>query len=261
MFRIISIVIIFGICCDELNAAVYKWVDEDGQVHFSQEKPKNKNATPIRDKSNSGSGLRVYLFPFGSDAKFRVSKKIYCDEGSAQRSLRKKLSSYYARSTRYGNEFLERHKNVFKSAFDKKAFLYEMSKKCEKLESEKILDQEIYDIGKKGIKRILKFENKKERFYGSVYVNLSRYENGKFAKSACEKNYNSLKNTKYNQKKLKARQHGYNVVIINDGKKDSFACIPLENVLIKIFIRSNKYREMQYLQSISHRYTKWLSKI
>jgi len=48
MFRTVQFLVVFGICTGPSLAGVYKWFDEDGNVHFGDRPPQAENAEQVK---------------------------------------------------------------------------------------------------------------------------------------------------------------------------------------------------------------------
>jgi glutaredoxin len=63
----------FGLCAMSTEAEIYRWVDADGKVHFSDEKPEKTKTEEVEVRVNSFEGLSV------SDSEFldaRVQRQV-----------------------------------------------------------------------------------------------------------------------------------------------------------------------------------------
>lgn len=58
--RIYSLIVFLALFSGSQGAEVYKWVDDDGKVHFSDKKPESSGAEKIIIKTNTYSKVTYY---------------------------------------------------------------------------------------------------------------------------------------------------------------------------------------------------------
>lgn len=272
--------LLLTVFCQHVNAKIYKWIDEDGQAHFSQEKPENLKIEPGNKQSTSTVKLRSFLYPFGSAAILKGSKKAYCHKNAALNLLRTKVVKKKREISRYKLQhaikdsnlprknnsvnmqlqYMEREVWQYESQLNTKAgkeqYFSAMQKKCSDLKKQKLVDKEIYDIGFSGYKRV--FKKKDREYIGYIGIGLSKYS----SRSDAKNKWNSW-NRKSNQKKYthveKENLNGINVLLMNDKADFAVGFILFDDVLIEIQFGSDRFVEFKQLQYFIKRYTRWLA--
>ncbi|WP_020410248.1 DUF4124 domain-containing protein [Hahella ganghwensis] len=54
----ISALVLLGMCLPAYSAGVYKWTDENGVIHYSDQKPGDKSTTQLNVQTGKSSGTR-----------------------------------------------------------------------------------------------------------------------------------------------------------------------------------------------------------
>ncbi|VAW94105.1 hypothetical protein MNBD_GAMMA23-2171 [hydrothermal vent metagenome] len=253
ILKIICITFVLTAAFQQANAKIYKWVDEDGQTHFSHEKPAGVKGQQLAATSKVAKSLKNYLYPFGTHAKLKSTKKRVCDKNRALTSLRKRFLAYSQNSKTKEDVYLRKYKNVFKNTVDKQRYLYDIKKECQQYEAKKITEEEVYVIKSAGIKRL--FGKNKIIPVRHLQIGLSRYASAGLAKIILNQHINK-KFKKYSySKKIKLKTNGFNIVLIKE-RGPSVAKILMKDVLIEIKLSGDdKFKNLEYFV---RRYTKWL---
>ena len=189
----------------QVNAKIYKWIDEDGLTHFSQEKPAHLKTNFVNKKTTSTTKLKSFLYPFGSAAILKGSKKAYCNKAAALNLLRNKVFKKKRDISKYKlqhaikdsnlprkrnsvnvqlqymeHEFLQ-YKYQLEAKASKEQFFSAMQRKCRNLKKQKLVDKEVYDIGFSGYKRV--FKKKDREYIGYIGIGLSKYSSSSDAQN------------------------------------------------------------------------------
>jgi len=103
MFKSSLALLLILLLCNPLQAAVHRWVDEQGNVHFSDSPPKNQNSEKVRIDATPSSS--------GSHYKERLNRqKDYLEERRESREEAKQLKA---------EQKAEKEKNQQRCASDK----------------------------------------------------------------------------------------------------------------------------------------------
>ncbi len=278
--KAICLIIPLMLVFQQVNARIYKWVDEDGVTHFSQEKPAHLKTNFVNKKTPSKAKLKSLLYPFGSAAILKGSKKTYCNKSAALTLLRNKIFKKKREISKYKLQHAIKDSNLPRKnnsvnmqlqSMEREALQYEsqlsfkpskeqffsaMQRKCRNLKKQKLVDKEIYDIGFSGYKRV--FKKKDREYIGYIGIGLSKYSSSADAKNK----WNSW-SRKSNQKKYtrvkKEKWNGIRVLLMDDNADFAVAFILLDDVLIEVQFGSNRFVEFKQLQYFIKRYTRWLS--
>jgi len=262
--------------CINGDAKIYKWVDENGQTHFSQNKPAHLKIESA-NKKKSLNKLKDFLYPFGSSAILKESKKAYCDRSAAISLLRniivmkkRELAKYkkynglqrdeasnriYEERRRLEQE-ISQYRYKLKNKSNKERYLSKMQKKCADLKRNKVIDKQRYDISASGFKRIFKKEDRKYiDFIGiAIYKYISEHDArnrwNRWNRKSSQKKY-----TRVEKKKL----NGMQVLLMDDKADFAVGFILLEDTLIEIQFGSGRFVEFTQFQYFIKRYTRWLA--
>ncbi|VAW94107.1 hypothetical protein MNBD_GAMMA23-2172 [hydrothermal vent metagenome] len=276
----ILVALVFSFLSLAAEAKIYKWVDEDGLAHFSQEKPAHLKENFTNKATANTARLKSFLYPFGSSAILKGSKKVYCNKAAALNLLRSKISRKKRELAQYENLYATKALNrkpvggvysqklrVEQEIYEEKLkltnkssrqrFLSNMQKKCIALKKNKIVDKEVYNIGSSGYKRV--FKKKDREYIGYIGIGITKYPSSHNAKS---KWYDW--NRKSNQKKYirveKKKLNGMPVLLMSDKADFAVGFILLDTVLIEIQFGSKRFVEFEQFQYFIQRYTRWLAK-
>ncbi len=273
---VFSLMLVF----QQVSAKIYKWVDEDGVAHFSQEKPTHLKISSTEKKTTGSVKLKAFLYPFGSAAILKGSKKSYCNKDAALKLLRNKVFKKEREISRFKlqhaikdtnlprendsvNVQLQYMENEFwkyefqlRNKQSKEQFFSAMQRKCSKLKKQNLADKEIYDIGFSGYKRV--FKKKDREYIGYLGIGISKYR----TVSAARNKWNSW-NRKSNQKKYtrveKEKLYGFPVLLMDSQADFTVGFILLDDVLIEVQFGSDRFVEFKQLKYFIKRYTRWLS--
>ncbi len=264
----------------QVSAKIYKWIDEDGQTHFSQEKPAHLKTNSGKKKTTDRTKLKAFLYPFGSAAILKGSKKAYCNKDAALNLLRNKVFKKKREISRFKlqhaiedtnlprkkdpvNVQLQYMENEFwkyefqlRNKQSKQQFFSAMQRKCNKLKKQNLMDKEIYDIGFSGYKRV--FKKKDSEYIGYLGIGISKYRTVSAARNKWK-----IWNRKSNQKKYtdieKEKLYGFPVLLMDSQADFSVGFILLDDVIIEVQFGSDRFVEFKQLKYFIKRYTRWLS--
>jgi len=260
-------------------AEIYKWVDEDGQTHFSHERPDNSKLIPLKNDRGQLAKLKDYLYPFGFAAVLKESSKAYCDKKTALGLVRKRIRVEERKLNQLKNKYqsmkykskgeknramvrmrnaessVRELKSMLSSKLYKQKYVADMQRKCLRLNQENIIEKEIYDISQDGFKRVFKKDERK--YIGYLGIALTKYQSGHDARKVWK-----LWNKKSNQKKFsrveRDKFNDIDILLMDEKANFAVAFLLYEDTLIEVQFGSEKFVEFQQLKFFVSKYAKWL---